>query len=68
MDSTGTLMVITIVMQIKLGETIVLNLILWKQISGLGKPQLMNVINQVVKDSTPTVTEQVTVGKTISTN
>jgi hypothetical protein len=61
-------MVITIVMQIKLGETIVLNLILWKQISGLGKPQLMNVINQVVKDSTPTVTEQVTVGKTISTN
>jgi len=67
-DSTGTQMVITIVMQIKLGETIVLNLILWKQISGLGKPQLMNVINQVVKDSTPTVTEQVTVGKTISTN
>jgi len=55
-------------MQIKLGETIVLNLILWKQISGLGKPQLMNVINQVVKDSTPTVTEQVTVGKTISIN
>lgn len=61
-------MAIIIVMQTKLGETIVLSLILWKQINGLGKLQLMNVMHQVAKDSTQTATEQVTVGKTISIN
>ena len=39
-------------MQIKSVETIVLSLISWKQINGLGKQQLMNAMLPTVMDST----------------
>ena len=50
--NSGTQTASGTVMQIKSVETIVLSLISWKQINGLGKQQLMNVMLPTVMDST----------------
>ena len=66
--NSGTQTGTGIVMQIKLMETTVPNLISWKQTSGLGKQQLMNATPQVVMDFTVIVTEVVRAIKTTLIN